>query len=231
MRVVDCVPFFNEVEILRARLAILPADRHVVMEAHETHQGRPKPLHLDGVDLPNVERFAVHLPNGDDHWLRERHQRDALAGHLAGIDPDDLVLSCDVDEIPNPDAMDRIAEMTEQGPVRLGMRMLYYGLDWEHAAGWSHAVAFRAQDIPVSLSKLRLSGGLRRVVPDAGWHVSYWGGRERRRAKVEAFAHAENRAPHVMARIDSGAETGPNGERLTRVDRSTLPGTLVEMLG
>lgn len=215
---IDLCPFFNETEVLRARVCLLTGTwtNTYVAEAHVTHQGEPKPLYLDGTDLP-VGRMVADLSGHTDNWSRERAQRDALRDHpvVDHVDPDDLVLSCDVDELIDPKALPRIAEATEHGPVRLGMRMFYYGLDWEDPAGWGHPVAFRARDLPDSLSELRLRPGLPGL-PGCGWHVSYVGGRKRRRAKVEAFAHAENRAPEVWQRIETGDETGvgPNGEQL-----------------
>lgn len=239
MKAYDLVPFFNEVDILRARIALLDGhvDRHIVMEALQTHQGDPKPLHLDGVDLPtHVHRFTADLSGGEGdkaNWRRERQQRDALspAATAAGVVPGDLVLSCDVDELVNPAALPAIIEATERGPVRLGMRMLYYGFDWENPAGWAHPMAFRWGSQGHALSAWRTHGKYP-VLPGCGWHVSYWGGVQRRRTKVEAFAHRENRAPDVWARIETGDETGigPNGEKLTRVDPATIPDALREAL-
>lgn len=242
MKVIDIVPFFNEVDILQARVALLDGhiDEHIVVEAHQTHQGDPKPLHLDGVELPEqVKRYAVHLPgrSGDDmDWQRERWQRDQAACFLgADIHTDDLILSCDVDELINPAALPAIVEATKDGPVRLGMRMLYYGLDWEDPTGWAHPVAFRGRaclGAGPQLSWMRTQGTYP-VLPGCGWHVSYWGGVERRRQKVEAFAHRENRDPETWARIESGPETGtgPNGEQLTKVDPATIPDALRGALG
>lgn len=248
MKVIDVVPFYNEADILAARVKLLEGhvDRHIVIEANLTHQGDHKPLHLDGVEPPIVDlpivRYVADLRDQPDDWSRERAQRDlgtALIEHLSTIIGyedvalDDLVLSCDVDELVNPAALPAIAEATEHAPVRLGMRMLYYGLDWEWPVGWAHPAAFRVRDLaPDGLSWMRTKGSYP-VLPGCGWHVSYFGGRERRRTKVEAFAHRENRAPDVWARIQTGDETGtgPNGEKLTRVDPASIPDALREALG
>lgn len=237
MKVIDICPFYNEVDILAARVNLLAGhvDRHIVIEADLTHQGDPKPLYLDGTDLP-IERHVATIAGLGDDWLREREQRDYGTRVLGpGITTDDLFLSCDVDELVNPAALPAIVEATELGPVRLGMRMLYYGLDWENPVGWAHPVAFRGRALlggTSFLSWMRTKGTYP-VLPGCGWHVSYWGGRERRRTKVEAFAHRENRAPDVWARIETGDETGtgPNGEKLTRVDPATIPDALREALG
>lgn len=234
MKVIDIVPFFNELDILKARLKLLDGhvDRHIVIEANLTHQGDPKPLHLDGRELP-VEQHVAELEGRTTDWGREQSQRDQGLFALLGYSPDDLILSCDVDELVNPAALPAIVAATEREPVRIGMRMLYYGLDWEWPTGWAHPVAFRFRDLDTrGMSWMRTKGAYP-PLPGCGWHVSYWGGVERRRQKIEAFAHRENREPEAWARIETGPETGtgPNGEKLTKVDPATIPDALRDALG
>src|SRR5690606_38535866 len=122
--------------------------------------------------------------------------------------------SCDLDEIVDPDAITRIWDATEHGPVSLGMRMIYYGRR-ENPHPWPAAKAFRARHTPESLSDLRLSQCP--LVPGCRWPLSYLGDAARRRTKVEAFAHAETRHPTTWARIARGWD-GPNGEHLVDFD-------------
>ncbi|HEU5394699.1 MAG TPA: hypothetical protein VFV36_07830 [Candidatus Methylomirabilis sp.] len=237
MRVVDAFPFFNEVELLRARVELLAGavDHHVAVEGDCTHQGHPRSLALSQLELPpgRVNRGVVHLGElgrgYEANWARERTQRDFLLGCLLDLDPEDLVLLTDADEIPNPEVIDRLVRETEEGPVILGMRMIYYGY-WEDPRGWWHAKAARVRDLPLSLTDLRLRFDLP-AVPDAGWHLSYLGGEERLRQKVTSFAHAENSEFEVWDRIRSGSNTGvgPNGEQLRRLTAREL-GELPEPL-
>jgi hypothetical protein len=230
--VVELLPVFNELDILQARVTLMDGvvDRHLVVEGNVTHQGDPKPLHLDGADLPTrVKRYeAVMRPGSSDtlNWRRERFQRDALMNFTGDLEPDALVLSCDVDEIVDPAAIDRIAEACEHGPVSLDMRMLYYGTR-EDPNGWAAAKAFRAKHMPDSLSDLRLSRCP--IVRDCGWHLSYLGDEARRRTKIEAYAHAENRHPDAWTRIAAG-RYGPNGEQLVDADLTTLPTVLRDLI-
>lgn len=231
MRVIDAFPFFNEVELLRARVALLrgSVNYHVVAEGNRTHQGHPAPLVLNRTALPEgrVRRCVARLPaQGRGHaanWERERAQRDYLRACILDLDPEDLVLLTDADEIPNPEVIDRVAEVTEGGPVILGMRMIYYGR-WEDPSGWWHAKASRVRDLPNSLTDLRLRFDLA-AVPDAGWHLSYVGDEDRLRRKVTAFAHAENSEFGAWERIRTGGRTGvgPNGEQLVPFDPDGLP--------
>lgn len=252
-RVWDCVTYFDELDHLQARFEMLRyvVDGHIVCEGDATHQGDPKPLHLDGVDLPdNVIRLSAWLSRfGDvDPWMRERAQRDYIGTYVARMEgdlfaPDDILMVCDVDEHVNPEAVQFLDSATRDGPVFLAMRMLYYGLDWELPGPsdtfgpWWHPRALRVRDLPRSLSALRLGEvGLEveRGVAGAGWHVSYTGGPERRAAKLRAYAHAENNTVEGHARIATAHETGigPNGEQLVRVtDHEGIPEALVRRFG
>lgn len=234
MMVVELLPFFNETDILQARIRLmaLTVDRQIVAEGDLTHQGEPKPLYLDDVELPaTVERIKATMPTGTgeaSNWQRERFQRDILTESLNGLDPNALVLSCDLDELVMPYALGRIAEATLHGPVSLGMRMIYYG-NRENPLAWIAAKAFRAKDMPKSLSELRLSACP--LVPNVGWHLSYLGDTARRRRKVEAFLHPENRpGGEAWERIAEGRD-GPNGELLVDFDPAELPATLRELVG
>jgi beta-1,4-mannosyl-glycoprotein beta-1,4-N-acetylglucosaminyltransferase len=246
VRVFDLVPFLDEVEVLRARIALLAEAPyevvHVVAEGDRTHQGALRTPLLPDVDLPdNVYRFTVPLAEDADPWARERAQRDALADvarHGAvppAAAPGDLVLSCDVDELVDPRALGSVLDATREGPARLGMRLFYYGLAWQAPTEWIHPVAMRAADLPRggrTLSDMRTGGLVRQVVRGAGWHVSYWGGPARRRAKIEAFAHAEVREDRDMTRrVEAGGPADPHGWRLDPADLSGVHPLVIERLG
>lgn len=237
MRIVSVSPFFNEIELLETRVELLfgSVTEHVVIEGDRTHQGADKPMNLWRHSFgDNVRRYTVELPDGEGdaaNWQREHIQRNCLATYLQHLNPADLVISTDLDEIPDPEAIPRIIEATAFGPVSLEMRMFYYGLQWENRSRWYHPKAARWGDIngKMTLTELRMGAGS--ILPNAGWHVSYWGGEARRLAKVEAFAHAENREPEPWERIKAGGEWGPNGERLVPAVIDDLPEILVRRLG
>lgn len=233
MRVVDAFPFFNETELLRARMRLLRevVDVHVAAEGDRTHQGFARSRVLSPEPEGRLVASVATLPDGSGpaaNWQREREQRDLLRKMFVDLEleAEDLVLLTDADEIPDPEVLPRVLKATEAGPIILGMRMVYYGR-WEYPGGWWHAKACRVRDLPESLTDLRLRFDLP-ALPDAGWHLSYLGDEARLRRKVTAFAHAENSEFEVWERIRSGEETGtgPNGEQLTPFDQGELPPVL-----
>lgn len=224
MKIFDCVPFFNEFEQLRLRIACLEdlVDRFVVIEAHQTHTGRAKPLYLAGsqdrelLAHPKLVTRAVDLPVGYSHWEREQAQREAIGPVLQeiGAAPGDLVLVSDVDEVPTPAAVRRAGEFLSAAAARsmliFEQRMFYFRLNFELV--WSRKLPWLGTAAALfgqakSINGLRTTGRYIRgrhaqgfdrgaqvfQVPDAGWHFSYLGGDEALEQKLAAYAHQESR--------------------------------------
>ncbi|MHB8262640.1 MAG: glycosyltransferase [Acidimicrobiales bacterium] len=233
-KIYDCFPFFNEVDMLDARVEEMArvVDVFAVSESTLTHSGIIKPL----VFPDCKERFARYgkdfryivadLPADGAAWERKASQRDALISAVQDADPDDLVICCDLDEIVDSTRMDEIIAATSTGPVSLAMPVYYYSLSWRSPQRWIHSKAFRVRDLPASLSWLRLSDivgwGELPVVENAGWHLSYFGGSQKVHEKLSSFAHCEYDTSEVHATLDDLMEQGItiHGMRLERVEDS-----------
>jgi len=113
-KVYDCFLFFNEIEILKIRLAELNevVDHFVLVESLETFQGNPKPLFFE----ENKEEFAPYLdkiihivverhPEFLDHWDREAYQRSCTERGVVDADDSDTVMLSDCDEIPRAEVV------------------------------------------------------------------------------------------------------------------------------
>lgn len=107
----DCFTFFNELDLLEIRLNILKdvVDKFVLVEAGETHTGKPKPFYFKA----NEERFGAFkdkiiyvgidkFPAGHDAWWNENYQRNMILEGLKYAKPDDVIMISDLDEIPKP---------------------------------------------------------------------------------------------------------------------------------
>ncbi|ACJ01358.1 N-acetylglucosaminyltransferase [Rhodospirillum centenum] len=212
-RLIDCFIFFNELDVLEIRLRELAGvvDRFVLVEATHSFRGHPKDL----VFAANRARFAPYLdrithvvvddmPCDPDPWVNERFQRNAIARGLHGAAPDDIVVVSDVDEIPRASVMAELRG-TPFKAAGLRMRLYYVRLNYQNLVGsashavWSVAQPFArfrsaqaARDLRPALDAA--DGALppgHLVLPDAGWHFSYLGDKERILNKVRNFSHAE----------------------------------------
>lgn len=221
MKTYDCVPFFNEFEQLRLRIALLEdvVDRFVVIEAHQTHAGKPKPLYLaesGAADLlrhPKLTVQAVDLPVGYSDWEREQAQREGIGGALKalGAGAGDLILVSDVDEIPQRAALlqarEYLSAAAERTILVFEQRMFYFRLNYELV--WSRKLPWLGTAAALygharTINGLRTTGRNIRGrhaqgfdsaakvfrVAEGGWHFSYLGGDDALREKL--LAHEEH---------------------------------------
>jgi hypothetical protein len=237
MRIFDIFPIRDEMGLLKLRVKLLPEAAHIASEGSHTHQGQPKMRFLDKTKLPENVGYVWSdisgMGEGDEaNWKREKTQRNALIGALEREEPEDedLVLSCDVDEFVDPNAMTRIKSMAEKGPTRLEMRTYFYGLNWQSDM-WYHPIAVYWKDLKAKgdLNEWRVESELQ-YVPQAGWHVTYTGSPYDRVVKLESFAHAEFNTLSNKEIVSFGHMSGvdPFGSRLQKADIEGVHPLLVE---
>jgi glycosyl transferase family 17 len=230
-RIWDTFPFFNELDLLEARLIELDPViyRYVLVESPVTHQGYPKPLYF----AENKERFApwqdkiIHIiadlgdqPPGIDPIIaatREVTQRAAVLRGLDEMKDDDIFLVSDVDEIPHADVLCDIARgWTTDQDSSLG-----YSL-----AMRNHTLAVNLLEPGWWIGTLLTSGGMSKVMKtvhafyyrqvkptlgvirdEGGWpliagsHFSWIGGPDTMRVKAHSFMH-----PKMVHVVDEHAE-------------------------
>ena len=95
---IDCFPFFNELDLLEVRLNSLApyVKKFVLCEMSVTHSGKPKPLYFQ----ESKDRFKdfniTHLiapPYYGDPWSTEHYQREYLMNGLHDIDNEEIFFS------------------------------------------------------------------------------------------------------------------------------------------
>ena len=126
MKVYDCFMYFDEDVILDLRLNYLNpyVDKFVIVESKFTHSGKKKELLFDIKKFKNFENKITYLSidhepeeiqivNEQDNHIdksskcifnatkRENYQRNYLSKGLEDVDPEDIILISDIDEIPN----------------------------------------------------------------------------------------------------------------------------------
>ncbi|MFQ5676644.1 MAG: hypothetical protein ACE5G1_12155 [bacterium] len=176
----DCFLFHNESMLLEIRMNTLKdvVDKFVLVESTHTFSGEPKDLHYDGIK--NVAPFAefksriIHAIHdsqpGDNRWLNQTEQRNAIALGLRQAEPEDIILISDVDEIPNPDIFAVIRKQKQ--PARLIQKLYYYFFNCQCEEDWYKAVFCRYKDFR-GADSMRIDPEINRGARNGGWHFSY----------------------------------------------------------
>lgn len=142
----DCIPFFNELDILKLRMQILApiVDYFVLEESTVTFSGEPKEM----VFAKNRELFAEFADKiryvavedspmeGVTTHERDKYQKNQLIRALSDAKAEDIIIFSDVDEIPNPKTLERLIAQFEPGKIyHLVQRMFYCFLNMEEVSG------------------------------------------------------------------------------------------------
>lgn len=142
----DCIPFFNELDILKLRMQILSpiVDYFVLEESTVTFSGEPKEM----VFAKNRDLFAEfadkirHVAVEDSPMEgvttheRDKYQKNQLIRALSDAGAEDIIIFSDVDEIPNPKTLERLIAQFEPDKIyHLAQRMFYCFLNMEEVSG------------------------------------------------------------------------------------------------
>lgn len=226
--VYDCVPFFNELDILKLRMHILApyVDKFVIEESTVTFSGEPKPM----IFAENRELFAefeekilyVAVDNspmsGVTTHERDYFQKNQLIKAMENCKPEDIVIFSDVDEIPDPKALEEVISHFDASKVyHFAQRLFYCFLNMEEISGnllsitgefpgvvkkqWLGTKVCSFEKLPkegiVFLREVSPTDPVSVRVADGGWHFGYMGGNGERDVakrigvKVKAAAHQE----------------------------------------
>lgn len=223
----DTFMFRDEADLLECRLVELesvPDLVHVVIEADVTHGGnRPREFVYPDIRerfAPWADRIryvqATNLPDDVDAWSREHAQREWAWQGVKDADPSDVVLHGDLDEIPTVLA---VKWVRPRGFVVFEQRLHCFAVDWLHPEPWRGTVAGRVGDV-VSWEGMRAARLTAQVIPDAGWHLSWLGGRQAAEEKMDSFCHPEVADMGWRDRLGECYETGlhVDGTKMVPVD-------------
>lgn len=222
MKVYDCFIFNNEVEMLELRLNILGevVDKFIIIEGDTTFSGTSK----ESVYLQNKDRFSqwedkiehhfITVPNLPRSWDREIYSRNYPLT-LPGFNDEDIIITSDVDEIPNPEAIESVSEwINDDEHFTFQMNFYMYYLNNLFTTNWfGTRVATYKYLKTKTLDKLRestedkskITGS---IVDGGGWHFSYCGGTEMIKSKIQSFSHTEHNNDRVLNSVESNVKEG-----------------------
>lgn len=236
MKIIDCLIFFNEYDILESRLKYLydSVDQFVIVESDVMFSGQSKPYNFEqqqerykaysdkitylkfSPDISGLD-FTVkpkQLDFSTAHWRVENAQREHIKTALETVHGDSMVLISDVDEIPNKNLFVDLQMAIQSKPnIALEQQMFYYNLRQQQKNPWCGTVAATARQ--VHLRGPQWCRDHRWSMPRAangGWHLSYFTDLELIQFKIKNFAHQEfnneefTNLEVIKQKVDSGQD-------------------------
>ena len=194
MKIFDCFPFNNELELLELRFMELydTVDYFVLSEANITHTGKKKPYYFE----ENKDRYKKYLdkvihvkvddmpiPDKNNVWAAEHFQRGALSRALDKMaSPGDKILVSDADEIVNPETLKK--HINDEGWVCFKQSLFYYYVnllnvnrEWGGTVMADYGSYKKIQQLR-RYAKRHAYG----EIPNGGWHYSYLTGGDSEKA-------------------------------------------------
>jgi len=154
MKIFDCFMYFDEDEVLNARLNILfhKVDKFIIVESKYTHSGKEKKLLFDIKNFRNFEKKISYivcdeLPKNLEKFVEDKNlndeikvenalkienfQRNYIMEGLikAKCKKEDMVIISDIDEIPNLDQLNCIKK--KENLIFFKQRIFYYKFNLE----------------------------------------------------------------------------------------------------
>lgn len=200
-KVVDAFMFYNELEMLKYRLTVMDpyVDQFVICECPVSFTGKTKPLyfqenkHLFEQWLHKIKYITWEGYRIKDAWYNENTQRNYLLKGLQELDPNDIVIISDVDEIIDPRVLKDVDAVLGFRPIiALSMDLYYYDIEHKLDDRWTCARIARYGFVRnVTPHMCRNTTRVDPVVQDAGWHLSYFGNEKFIINKTKNYAHTE----------------------------------------
>ena len=221
-RIFDCFIFNHEIELLEIRFNILNnyVDKFVITEGDLTFSGKPKKKYF----LENRDKFSkwedkiihneIQIPPLQSPWDREIYSRNSVM-NLDIFEDDDLVLTSDRDEIPNPEVLKYASEWINHDTHFTFQQSGYHGYlnnlytdVWfgTRAATYKYMKNTTVDNIREGTEdENKITGS---IITNAGWHFSYCGNEEHIKQKINSFCDRQFDVPGVVDKVMDNLKQG-----------------------
>ena len=184
----DCFSYWDEDLLLDLRLHTLDKfiDYFVIVEGNKTWQNNHKKFKFDINMFSKFKKKIIYiqvddLPDGQNPYLRENHQRNCILRGLGKASEDDIVIISDLDEIPNPNVINNFKKgmrfavfeqkhfyykfnlQSKNNPLWYGSRICL--IKYLKSPQWLRDLKFKKRPF-WRIDKLRLNN----IISNGGWH-------------------------------------------------------------
>jgi len=170
-------------------------------------------------DISKTKLFNRFDPN-QRGFGRDFFQKECVKLGMVNANSEDILLSSDVDEIPNPEILLRLNEFFEsdefytfnQTHYCYYLNMVHYShidntpYNTEINTNWKGSRMGTWEKMKsYSLNELRAQAN--NDIMNGGWHFSWMGGIDRVKTKLKSYSHQENNRNNILESIDKMLDT------------------------
>ena len=221
--IADAFMFNDEFDMLDLRLDLSKnyVDQWIILEGNRTWSGKPKPYYfsqqLSAYKQKYGDKFHViclDIPSDYRDWQCENFSRASLQQGIDLLEPNDIVIHSDLDEILDPNVLADIVELINQTnqPVCCTLDMFIYRLDqkayrtWQgHVIAKKHMIQNPQQLYKGDQHKRKNRAHCAKCPGIAGWHWTWMGNDMRIQSKVISNIESQYRDPdQVLASFKTG---------------------------
>jgi beta-1,4-mannosyl-glycoprotein beta-1,4-N-acetylglucosaminyltransferase len=199
MKIIDCFPFFNELDILEIRLNELydSVDYFVLVEASKTQSLIDKPFYFE----QNKERYSkflhkiIHVkiedcPKNSHTWEMENFQRNCILFGLEKIkdlNDEDIIIISDLDEVVSSNSIASIkSQNLNIGAIALDFFVYFFNLKTNRT--WIGPIftkfSILKQHSPQHMRNIKDTLSILHTNKCSGWHFGWMGGFEKMYIKL-----------------------------------------------
>tara|TARA_R110002012_G_scaffold19220_2_gene69771 strand:- start:456 stop:1313 length:858 start_codon:yes stop_codon:yes gene_type:complete len=189
-------------KILNYKILNTPSD---FINLPETDEEELKKVYTYIETQSNRFNRATQLDYGRDFF-----QKESVRRALAYCKDDDIIMFSDADEIPNPEFLKTIKNLSLDDTLySLNQPMYCYFLNMLKQSDWYGTKVGLYKNIKdLSLNELRGDESLTVKLPDGGWHFSFIGDAEMVRKKITSYSARDLVNQHVYDSVEDNIKNG-----------------------
>lgn len=139
---------------------------------------------------------------------RDFYQKECIRRALINCNDEDIIMSSDCDEIPNPEILKLADSFLNNAPFfTFSQTTYYYYINLVKEYEWKGTRIGRYKDLKkYSYNELRAAN-----IPslsNGGWHFSFMGGPEKVKIKIQSYSAQEMNNQHVINSINDNINKG-----------------------
>ena len=188
-----------------------------------TFDGNKKNVFDNIIENYNKIKNTPETDYGKPHWCRDYLHREFVGLGLSDCGDDDIIIFSDLDEIPRPQIISEINKLnTSNNKYCIYLDGHQYYINNLSSTNWMGNVISTYKDVKLdSLGNLRRNRVNYINIKDGGWHLSFMGGIERIKMKLDSYGHQEFNNDFIKANIENKIKQ--NSDLFNRSNYSSNP--------